>query len=386
MVMISPQIGYRNPAPTQLRISLTKMRKPVGTPLAPGSQLNEYCVFAMQIGRFPKPLLSYCAICCSANSEKSTPSAPYISLLMASTFARMGSSRSYRNRKFPESLASHAATTARPSASAPRPPSAQWLDTTASKAPASRLARRMASISPAVSVLNWLMATTTSTPNFLAFSMCLTRLAHPAATNGMFSSLYSTARGLPADTGGPPPCIFRARTVATMTAHFGLRPDSRHLMLKNFSIPMSAPKPASVITYPSSPTNFNANLSATMLEFPIAMFANGPACTNTGVRSTVCINVGNSASFMSTVSAPPHPRSSAVMGSPPLEYPTTMLPSFSRRSGRSFARANTAMISDATVMSNPVSRLCCARGVSPLTVPRGCTVSLGPVPTVTFRR
>lgn len=41
-------MGYKNPAPTQLRISRTKMRKPVGTPFALGSQLNEYCVFAMQ--------------------------------------------------------------------------------------------------------------------------------------------------------------------------------------------------------------------------------------------------------------------------------------------------------------------------------------------------
>ena len=43
----------------------------------------------------------------------------------------------------------------------------------------------------------------------------------------------SLASGLPAETGGPPPCILRARTVATITAHFGLRPDSRHLILKN---------------------------------------------------------------------------------------------------------------------------------------------------------
>lgn len=31
-----------------------------------------------------------------------------------------------------------------------------------------------------------------------------------------------------------------------------------HLMLKNFSIPMSAPKPASVTTYPFSPTSLRA--------------------------------------------------------------------------------------------------------------------------------
>lgn len=47
-------------------------------------------------------------------------------------------------------------------------------------------------------------------------------------------------------TFGPPPCIFRARTVATSTTTSGFNPDVRHLMLKNFSMPMSAPKPASV--------------------------------------------------------------------------------------------------------------------------------------------
>lgn len=48
----------------------------------------------------------------------------------------------------------------------------------------------------------------------------------------------------PATTGGPPPCILSARTVATMTTALGASPLARHLMLKNFSIPMSAPKPA----------------------------------------------------------------------------------------------------------------------------------------------
>ena len=32
---------------------------------------------------------------------------------------------------------------------------------------------------------------------------------------------------------------------------------------------------------------------------PLAMLANGPACTNTGVPSSVCISVGLMASFMS---------------------------------------------------------------------------------------
>lgn len=47
-------------------------------------------------------------------------------------------------------------------------------------------------------------------------------------------------------TFGPPPCIFKALTVATSTTTLGTKPDALHLMLKNFSIPMSAPKPASV--------------------------------------------------------------------------------------------------------------------------------------------
>lgn len=41
-----------------------------------------------------------------------------------------------------------------------------------------------------------------------------------------------------------------------------------------------------------------------------------PACTRTGVSSRVCIRVGSMASFISTVRAPPTPKSSAVTGAP----------------------------------------------------------------------
>ena len=58
-----------------------------------------------------------------------------------------------------------------------------------------------------------------------------------------------------------------------------------------------------------------------MIELlPCAMFANGPAWTNTGVFSTVCIRVGLIASFSSTAIAPAVRSSSAV----------TALPSWSR--------------------------------------------------------
>ena len=87
-------------------------------------------------------------------------------------------------------------------------------------------------------------------------------------TNSRFSFIYSCLSGVPAITLGPPPCIFKARTVATNTTALGVSPDDRHFILKNFSMPISAPNPASVTTYPFSPTSFKAILSARMEEFP----------------------------------------------------------------------------------------------------------------------
>jgi len=63
-------------------------------------------------------------------------------------------------------------------------------------------------------------------------------------------------------------------------------------MLNAFSIPQSAPNPASVTTYPacshltspgSVPASFSAILSAIIDEFPCAILAKGPAWTKTGV-------------------------------------------------------------------------------------------------------
>ena len=76
---------------------------------------------------------------------------------------------------------------------------------------------------------------------------------------------------------GPPPCIFNARTVATKTTQSGTKELALHLILNAFSIPQSAPNPASVMTYParslrvssaSVPANFKAILSAIMDELP----------------------------------------------------------------------------------------------------------------------
>ena len=92
-----------------------------------------------------------------------------------------------------------------------------------------------------------------------------------------------------------------ARTVVTTTAASGTRPDVRHLMLKNRSAPMSEPKPASVTRY--SPAWIPIR-SAMTDELPWAMLPKGPACTRTGVFSSVCSRLGLMASRMITVMAP----------------------------------------------------------------------------------
>lgn len=112
-----------------------------------------------------------------------------------------------------------------------------------------------------------------------------------------------------------PECDFSARTVATTTAASGFSPETRHLMLKNRSAPMSAPNPASVTR--NSPVWMPIR-SATTLELPCAMLPNGPACTNTGVFSSVWSRFGLSASRMITAAAPPAFSCSAVTGSPDL--------------------------------------------------------------------
>ena len=104
-----------------------------------------------------------------------------------------------------------------------------------------------------------------------------------------------------------------ARTVVTTTAASGTRPEVRHLMLKNRSAPMSAPKPASVTRY--SPAWIPIR-SATTDELPWAMLPKGPAWTRTGVFSSVWRRLGLMASRMITVMAPAAFSCSAVTGSP----------------------------------------------------------------------
>ena len=78
---------------------------------------------------------------------------------------------------------------------------------------------------------------------------------------------------------GSPPWCLSAFTVATSTTALGVSSPTRQTMSKNFSMPMSAPKPDSVMTMSPS---LSAIRSATRELLPCAMFAKGPQWTNAG--------------------------------------------------------------------------------------------------------
>ena len=90
------------------------------------------------------------------------------------------------------------------------------------------------------------MHTTGMIPDFLMVLTWWNRFSQPFSSSSRFSSVYSLGRGRPATTVGPPPCIFRARMVATSTDTLGVRPLRRAFTFQNFSKPMSAAKPDSV--------------------------------------------------------------------------------------------------------------------------------------------
>ena len=96
------------------------------------------------------------------------------------------------------------------------------------------------SSSACVSKAKRFSVTTTGTPYFCRFSMCLPRLTIP-----FFSASRSSEASASLEA---PPLYFSARTVATRTTASGESPALRHLISKNFSAPRSAPKPASVTT------------------------------------------------------------------------------------------------------------------------------------------
>ena len=134
---------------------------------------------------------------------------------------------------------STSSTTLLASSVVPLLPSAQWVQRTADT-PRSAQYLATAANSASVSVVKLFTPTITGTPNFCTLRIWRPRFAKPASTAATFS--------LPKSSLATPPCIFSARTVATITAASGAKPALRHLMSKNFSAPRSAPKPASVTT------------------------------------------------------------------------------------------------------------------------------------------
>ena len=227
-----------------------------------------------------------------------------------------------------------AAATASASAAAPAPPCSNASLTSAAYAPCSRAIRRTSSTSSSVSSGKRLTATTAWSPNSRTIPRWRARFAPPSSRS-------------------PPPWCLSAFAVATSTTAFGRSPPARQTMLKNFSIPMSEPKPLSVTT--KSPS-LSASRSATSELLPCAMFANGPQWISAGCPSSVWTRFGLIVSFRSTVIAPPARSISAVTGSPSNVEPIVIAPSRSRRSSRSRATATIAITSEAAVMSKPVWR------------------------------
>src|SRR5712692_7450822 len=97
--------------------------------------------------------------------------------------------------------------------------------------------------------------------------------------------------------------------------------------------------------------------SAITDELPVAMLPNGPACTSTGVLSSVCKRLGLMASRRMTVMAPAAKMSSAVIGLPLVVLPITIRPRRRRMSCNEVVSASTVITSEAAVMSKPVARI-----------------------------
>src|SRR6185295_7273719 len=156
------QTAVRNPAPASIRTSLIGSVNPDGRPFKAGSCDNDNGVFAMQMGSRSSPTCCANSMSRSAAASNDTPEAPYIWVAMVWTFFLIGQTTSYKCLNV--DLSSVALTTAFANASAPWPPSAQWVETAASTAPTSRDRSRTHSNSAAESLMNAFTATTTGTP------------------------------------------------------------------------------------------------------------------------------------------------------------------------------------------------------------------------------
>ena len=76
-----------------------------------------------------------------------------------------------------------------------------------------------------------------------------TRLQQPFCTSSTFSLLYVWSRGLPAVTGGPPPCIFSARTAAERNSGFTAR--HHNVCRASGGVSMSKQTPQPKVAHPT---------------------------------------------------------------------------------------------------------------------------------------
>ena len=185
--------------------------KSVGAPNNSGLSLKEYCVLATHTGKSARPHSSNCAICFFAALVNTTPVPPYISLTIAVNLFEMVSFTSYKKVGFVV-VFSNIRITCCAISMPPAPPFSQHSFSVTSTPWRSHNANS-ASISAAVSVANLLMLTNTGSPKALILAICFSRLTKPSCTAVTFSVVRSDL-----DT---PPCIFRARIVATITTASG---------------------------------------------------------------------------------------------------------------------------------------------------------------------
>ena len=241
---IPPERTTISSAPVSAKTSFTLSVHPSGAPLSLGLSERDAGVFAIHIGRLPKPNFSIRSMSFITLSSNSTPEAPYNFRAMVWIFSLIGRFNSYNGLKR-EGSVSIISRAALAKSSAPLPPFVTASVASALTPNASQCSFIKAT-SSSVSPGNLLMTTRTGTPNFLIFSICLSRLANPFLSSERASPHFTLL--LIISFSGTPPCTLRALTLATKITKAGLMPSSLATILKNFSAPNSVANPPSVTT------------------------------------------------------------------------------------------------------------------------------------------
>ena len=167
-----------------------------------------------------------------------TPSAPYMTRAIRSIFRSAGQSSGIERLVAGLGPRPRPRRPSRPARS-PRAPLAEDVGRGAGRRPGPRSRRGRRSSSSGVSDANWLIATTRRLAEVRGAVEVGGQVLEPAL-DGRRVGRRQVA------SSATPPCILRARIVATITTAAGFRPAERHLRSKNFSPPRSKANPASV--------------------------------------------------------------------------------------------------------------------------------------------